>query len=229
MLDLITTLIRGANARAVETATDHFAIDLINQKIREAQAGVDAAKTALAALIMRQRHEDRVLEQLIKRRAVLEDRVRDAIVAGREDLAEQGACALADLENEATRRTAALAELRARVERLRHSVEKAYRRVADLRQGAMVAQAIDTERKSQRRLTGSLEGHSAAHEAEQLIRRVTAQDDPLAQSEIIEEIDRSLSPDAAEERLAEAGFGPATRVSTNDVLARLRNSLPTKA
>ncbi len=44
MLELLTTLIKGSNAKAVEAATDIFAIDLITQKIREAEAGVNHAK-----------------------------------------------------------------------------------------------------------------------------------------------------------------------------------------
>jgi len=222
MFDLFSTLIRGANARATDKAVDHFAIDLINQKIRDADAGVNAAKQALAALILRQRHEQRALEQLTARQAQLEDRVRAALASGREDLAEDGAAAVADLENEATTRKETLDRLGERVARLRLSVEKAHRRVADLRQGAVAAHAMDLERRSQARINRSLNAGNAMHDAETLIKRVTDQADPLAEAEVLEEIDRSVSHRTTEDRLAEAGFGPSSRVSTGDVLSRLR-------
>ena len=47
MFELLSTLLKGSNAKAVEVATDHFAIDLLNQKIREAEAGVSGAKQSL--------------------------------------------------------------------------------------------------------------------------------------------------------------------------------------
>lgn len=223
MFDLFSTLLRGANAKAVETATDHFAIDLINQKIREADQGVDNAKTALAALILRQRHEQKCLEQLSLRTGLLEDRVRQALAANQDSLANDGAAAIADLENEVATRRRTLDSLNERVSRLRLSVEKAHRRVADLRQSAVAAQAMDLERKAQRRVNKALGGNHAISEAEQWIKRVTEQSDPLLEAETIDEIDRSLSHHSVEDRLAEAGFGPATKTRAEDVLARLRN------
>ena len=224
MLDLISTLFRGANAKATETVTDHFAIDLINQKIREAEGGVEGAKHALAALILRQRAEQKTLDTLGVRKAILENRVREALAAGNETLALEGANAIAEMENEATIRAETLARLSERVARLRQSVEKAHRRVADLRQNAIAARAIDLERRSQRRLNRSLDGGSAIHEAEKLIQRVTDQDDPLEQSGVLDEIDNALSHRSAEDNLAAAGFGPATKSRAQDVLDRLRNA-----
>ena len=58
MLNVLKTLFLGASARAEEQLTDHFAIDLIEQKIREAEGALSLAKTTLAALIIRQRNEE---------------------------------------------------------------------------------------------------------------------------------------------------------------------------
>ena len=223
MLELLTTLIKGSNAKAVEAATDIFAIDLITQKIREAEAGVNNAKQALASLILRERAEQKALELLRNRKAGMEQRVRQALAAGSEALALEGATALAQMENEEAVRAETVARVGERVVRLRQSVEKAHRRVIDLRQGGITARAIDLERRSQRRVNKAL-GTTAIDEAEALIRRVADQDDPLAQTEIIEEIDNSLSHATAESRLADAGFGPPTKVRAEDILARLRTT-----
>jgi len=224
MFELLSTLLKGSNAKAVEAVTDHFAIDLLNQKIREAEGGVSGAKQALATLILRQRAEQTALSLLRSRKAALEDRVRSAINAGSNELAMEGASAIAEMENEEATRAQTILRLDERVTRLRHSVEKAHRRVVDLRQGAITARAIDVERRSQRSLNRSLNGGSAIDEAEALIRRVADQDDPLDQAEIVEEIDQSLSHKTTEDRLAAAGFGPSTKVRAEDVLARLRTT-----
>ena len=55
MLGTFKTWITGANARAEEQVRDVYAIELIDQKIREAEGSVKAAKATLASLIQRQR------------------------------------------------------------------------------------------------------------------------------------------------------------------------------
>ena len=223
MFELFSTLVKGANAKATEAVTDAFAIDLITQKIREAEAGVSGAKQALATLILRQRAEQKALDLLATRKTTLEDRVRQALAADNNDLALEGAGAIAEMENEALIRRETVDRLEEKANRLRRSVEKAHRRVVDLRQGAITARAIDLERRSQHRLNRSL-GGNAIEEAEALIRRVAEQDDPLAQAEIVEEIDAGLNHKTTEDRMAAAGFGPATKVRPEDVLARLRST-----
>ena len=224
MFELFSTLVRGANARANERATDHFAIDLIQQRIREADAGVEAAKRTLASLIMRQRQEKRSLTQLQARKTNLEERARAALADNKEDLARDAAEAIADLENEETVRTETLARLNDRISRMQLSVEKAHRRVIDLRQSALAAEAIDMERKSQKRLNRSISQSSAIHEAEKLIKRVTERDDPFEETEVLDEIEQSLTHEDVAERLANAGYGDKGKSSADDVLARLRST-----
>lgn len=43
MLSLIKTLLDGASARAEDNLKDRFAIDLLAQRIRDAEASLDAA------------------------------------------------------------------------------------------------------------------------------------------------------------------------------------------
>ena len=91
MFNVLRTLFAGASARAEEQLVDTFAIDLIEQKIREADAGLAAAKNTLAALIVRQRNEQQTFDRLVAQITDLEARVRQALASGREDLATDGA------------------------------------------------------------------------------------------------------------------------------------------
>lgn len=222
MLNVLKTLFRGASARAEEQLTDHFAIDLIEQKIRESDGALALAKSTLAALIIRQRNERSVLGRLDGQIADLEERARAALASGREDLAADAASAIADLENERSVRRQTLDQLDDRVARTQAAVEKANRRIIDLRQGMISARAVDAERRAQKSLNRSIGNTAAIREAEELIARVVNGPDPFAESEVLDEIDAGLDGTAIRDRLGDAGFGSKTKVRADDVLARLK-------
>ena len=225
MFDLLSTLIKGANAKATETATDYFAIDLLNQKIREAEAGVTGAKQALATLIMRQRNEQRALD-------LREDE---------EDRPRRAGCATPSLRG--TRSSRWKGQLPSPISRTKKTCAsglwcasrrkcggfafRSRRPIAGLSTSARapsLPEPSTSSGDSQKQVVRSINGGSAIEEAEALIRRVADQDDPLEHAEIADEIDASLSHKATEDRLAAAGFGPQTKVRPEDVLARLKTA-----
>ena len=229
MLAIIDTLLRGARARAGERLRDEHAVELLDQKIRDAEAGLGHAKRTLAALVVRLRRERAALGTLETRLAELENRARQALAAGRDDLAGDAAEAIAEMENERAVRRGAVERVDARATRMRLSVERAHRRLVALRQGAMTARSVDAERRAQGRLVEALgagrHGAGDMEEAEALVARVLGQDDPLEEAEARAEIERDLSGEGAAERLAEAGFGARARTGRDDVLARLRHDV----
>ena len=222
MLATLRLLFDGERARTEERLKDTYAIELIEQRIREAEANLSSAKMTLASLIQRNRSERRLAETLDNRISALEERTREAIKAGRDDLAGEAARSIADMENEPHFRSETIDRLDTRITQLQHAVETAHRRIIDLKQGAITARAIRREQTIQTRLNRTLSGPGAADEAEALIRRVVDQDDPFEQSAILHKIDRQLSGKDAEDKLAEEGFGPPNRVSAATVLERLK-------
>ncbi|MEM1377234.1 MAG: PspA/IM30 family protein, partial [Pseudomonadota bacterium] len=168
MLNVITTIFKGAQARAEDAATNHFAVDLLEQKIRESDGDMSAAKQTLATLILRERNETRALESVKKRIADLETRVKEAIEAKKDDLARDGAIAIADLENEAATREKTVTSLREKIERMRLSIEKTHRRIIDLKQGMIEAKSIDAEHAAQSRMNRSIGTGTNIREAEAL-------------------------------------------------------------
>ncbi|MEL6914041.1 MAG: PspA/IM30 family protein [Pseudomonadota bacterium] len=223
MLATFRTILLGESRRAEEAVRDHYALDLIAQKIREAEDAMAAAKATLAALIQRQRSETRQAEGLAKRIATLTGRARAAIEDGNETLAGEAAQAIATMENEKTVRDATIARLDAKVIRLRGAVEAMHRRLIDLKQGQIAATAARREADTQKRLNRSLARTAPAKEAQELIDRVLGQDDPFEQGQILDEIDGDLSHDTLEERMAAEGYGAATKSTAADVLARLKS------
>lgn len=222
MLATLRVLFDGERARTEDRLKDTYAVELIEQRIREAEGNLSAAKMTLASLIQRRRSEERLAEALDRRILTLEGRAREALDAGRDTLAAEAAQAIADMENERRIRGETLQRLDTRIAQLQASVETAHRRIIDLKQGAITARAIRREQTIQRRLSRTVAGSSAADEAEALIKRVVDQDDPFEQSEILRGIDRSLSGQGADDKLADAGFGDPGRVTADAVLTRLK-------
>ena len=222
MFGTLRTLITGANARAEEQLRDTYSVELIDQKIRESEADLKAAKLTLASLIQRQRAETRQIDSLEARIADLLGRAKQALDGDREDLAQTAAQAVAEMENELTLRRQTLERLDRRTLQLHQSVAAASRRIIDLKQGAMTARATKREQTMQRRLNTHLAGDSPMDEAEALISRVLEQDDPFEQGAILREIDGELGHATIGEDLADAGFGARCRSSAGDVLNRLK-------
>lgn len=222
MLRTLETLFRGASARSEERVRDAYAIELIDQKIREAEAQLRAAKGTLASLIQRQRAEQRQADGLATRILDLTSRARIALDSDREDLAQEAAEAIAVLENEATVRAETLTRMESQVLRLQQTVEQTHRRIIDLKQGALSARAIRREQAMQSRLRTTVGDQAAIDEAEALIARVLGQDDPGEQAQILADINSQLNRTDVATRMADAGIGAPTRASAAQVLARLK-------
>ena len=200
MFNTLTTLIKGSQARANDRMRDHYAIDLIDQKIREADGSLKAAKATLASLILRHRNESKQIEVLDSRIIDLTSRAKAALEDGREDMAAEAAVAIAQLENESTLRCETANRLEAKITRLRHSVEAAHRRIIDLKQSSISAKAVQAEQKMQSRLAPGIE--NSFEEAEELIARVMGRDDPFEQGEVLRDINAALKHEDIGDELA---------------------------
>ena len=222
MFKSLTTLFVGANARAEDRVRDAFAIELIDQKIREAEGQLKTAKATLASLIQRQRSEDQHRQGLQTRITAITKRAKAAIDADNMTLAEEAANAIAQMENELTIRDQTLARLDQKILRLRNSIETGQRRIVDLKQGAIQARAVRREQTIQSRMAGAGSAVGSVEEAEELIASVIGKDDPFEHSQILAEINADLTHSTLEDRMADAGFGPATRSTATDVLNRLK-------
>ncbi|MCF6232071.1 MAG: PspA/IM30 family protein [Rhodobacteraceae bacterium] len=222
MFRTLKTLVAGGSARTEERVRDIYSIELIDQKIREAEASLKSAKYGLASLIQRERAESRQISALQGRIADLMNRACEAMAGERADLAQEAAQAVADMENELQVRRETISRLETRVLQLRQSVETANRRIIDLKQGAIAARAVRREQGIQRRLNRHVGSDCAIDEAEGLIERVMQRDDPFEQGEILRQIDRGLNNEDVADRLAGAGFGASTKTTAADILDRLK-------
>lgn len=225
MLRTLSSLIAGANARSTDRVRDAFAIELIDQKIREAEGAQRAAKATLASLIQRQRSETQARLALQNRITDLTGRAEEALKAGKEGMAREAAEAIAQMENERSLRDQTVERLDQKVLRLRTSIDAGHRRLLDLKQGAIQARAVRREQEIQSRLSRTAASPHAVEEAEELIARVLGKDDPFEHAEIMRDIEADLSGSNLADRMSDAGFGAATRATADNVLARLKTNI----
>jgi len=223
MFGTLKTLINGANASAEERVRDAYSIELIDQKIREAQGSLKAAKLTLASLIQRQRAEEKLQSGLKSRIEEMMKRAQAAMDDCNEAMAGEAANAVAQMENELAIRTETIGRLDQKITRLRQSVETGNRRIIDLKQGAITAKAVKSEQAMQKRINSTLTARSSVEEAEELIAGVLNKDDPFEQAEILSEIDQGLDHTTLGDRMADAGYGHSSRVTGADVLSRLKS------
>src|SRR6201991_2594657 len=91
-------LLRGAAPAAEKDAIDRSALLILDQHIRDAAAGIERAKRALAVAIAQDEAEGKRLDTTLARIADLEERATAALAGGRDDLAAEAAEAFALME-----------------------------------------------------------------------------------------------------------------------------------
>ncbi|MEO0319760.1 MAG: PspA/IM30 family protein [Pseudomonadota bacterium] len=225
MWKTLRTIMLGRSARAEEKLEIDHAPIILEQKIREAEAGHNEAKRALAHAIAQAKRERATLTGLEKRIADLTDRIRTALAQQKENLAEDAARLLADLENEHSVRTRTLKGAEERAERLRLAIEKTDRRLIDLRQGLLTATSIDTERRATNTIKGTLTANTAIAEGEAVLNRLMNSEDPVAEIEALEAIESDLSGASVIDAMAKAGIGEGNQTRPEDVLTRIKASM----
>ena len=225
MLKTIVTLVRGAAFRAEEEFADRSALLILDQQIRDAAAGIERAKRALAVAIAQDEAEGKRLETTLARIADLEERAVAALNGGSEELAAEAAEAIAVMEADRD----AIREARATFAREIGGAEGDGAQVrASGWPSSSAGGASRLAAESVRRLkTGSglagPSGATALADAEATLRRLRErQAEDAAADERLQALDTEPNPAGVADKLEAAGFGKRTRPTAADVLERLK-------
>jgi len=229
MLKTIVTLMRGAAAKADEEFADRSALLILDQQIRDAAAGIERSKRALALAIAQDEAEGKRLETTSSHLADLEERAVAALQAGREDLAGEAAEAIAVMEADRDAVQDARARFAAETAQLKLAARNAAHRLAELERGRRIAQAAESVRRM--RAGENVAGTATLAEAEATLKRLRErQAEDAAASAALASLDAIADPKAVADRLESAGFGKRARSTAADVLDRLRRkSVPPAA
>jgi phage shock protein A len=221
MFNTIITLVRGRSHDAAQALEDANALSILRQQLRDAAAGVEAARRSVAVVMAYADRERKSLPRINAQLADLEGRALAALAQGREDLATEAAAAIAQLEAERSTTETALATYETEIARLRDELGGAELRLRDLKRGLQLA---DAAQKSQsvrgvvsRPVTASLV------EAEATLNRLQSRQlHAEATALAVIELSAGQSAEAISARLAAAGCGPAIRPDAAAVLERLK-------
>ena len=224
MLKTIFTLVRGATFRAEEEFADRSALLILDQQIRDAAAGIERAKRALAVAIAQDEAEGKRLETTLTRIADLEERAVAALNGGNEELATEAAEAIAVMEADRDALREARATFAREISGLKATVRRSGQRLAELERGRRIALAAESVRRLK---AGSglatPSGATALADAETTLRRLRErQAEDAAASNAYEALDNEPNPITVADRLEAAGFGKRTRPTGASVLERLK-------
>ena len=220
MFRMLMTYARGVAAAAEEQVTDRHALVVLDQQVREAAAATDRGRRALALAIAHDDSEARRLEATLARIADLEERATAALKGGRDDLASEAASSIAMLEADRDAITEARRDSAQKISHLKSTMAAAGRRLTELERGRRLARASDAVRALKPR------GDATLEDAEATLRRLRErQDEDEAVAAAVAEFDSGAGGDNVASRLEAAGFGRPTRVTSTDVLDRLRQRL----
>ncbi|UHC18980.1 PspA/IM30 family protein [Methylobacterium currus] len=222
MLNLISTLVRGAAARAAEDLHDRHAFLILEQQLRDAAAALDDSRRTLARALAQEAADAKRQAALAARIAELEGSAVAALAGGREDLAQEAAEALAEMEEEAQALEVTRAAYGAEVAALRRAVRKGTRQFAELERGQRIARAAEAVHRLRARRGQGLGSPAALAEAQATLRRLREAQAAEAASDEALAIIEAAAPASLCERLEEAGFGPRARPSAGSVMERLR-------
>jgi phage shock protein A len=226
MLKTLITLFRGQAAQAAEALADGNALLLIDQHIRDAGAGLDRARRALAIAMAQDATEVKRIEDFKRKIADLEARAMAALEGAREDLAMEAAEAIAGLEADKASAEAAHTSFERESRKLRNLVSDAERRLAELERGRRAARAAEAVRRLRSTGADNVGGDaSALRDAEATLKRLRQrQSEAEAADEALDALDSASGPDLIAQKLEAAGFGAQTRPNAQSVLERLKNA-----
>lgn len=223
MFKQLLTLARGRSVDASQSFLDANAVALLRQQMRDAAEGVARSRKAVAVVMAYAEKEKRTLTGTEDKITELETRALDALSKEREDLAQQAAQAIADLEAErdATRKT--IETYNREIAVLRRDLKHSEAQLADLKRGQRLAEAT-AKTHQVRGSNPTLKRNDlsdAASTLKRLQERQSHADDTMV---AMAELSLAESADAVNDRLAEAGMGKANRTTAADVLERLKNA-----
>lgn len=224
MFKQILTLMRGRSFDAAEAYTDRHAVALLRQQIRDCAQAVQAARRAVAVAVAQNQQEIDQHARITGQFADLEARTLSALEQGRDDLAREGAEAIAHLEAEKETSEKAQATFRTSIERLKKVVREAETRLRELQRGQRLVTATDTTQRL--RETAPESGLATLREAEETLARLQMRQQQIdAAALAMDELETTGDAASVAERMAAAGCGAPIGPNADTVIERLRHKL----
>ena len=221
MFKHLLTLTRGRVTDGSEAFLGAHALPLLRQQMRDAAMGVEKSRRAVAVVIAYGEREKTQLARIESQIDDLENRALSALSQGREDLANQAAETISQLEAERDTTRAAITTYQTQVNRLKQTLIESETCLRALQRGQHLAEANDKAN----RLNGTMPSAQMndLHDAQNTLKRLQLRQDHAQETaNALEKLSGNASADVMAKRLAEAGCGEADQPNAAAVLARLK-------
>ncbi|WP_112312578.1 PspA/IM30 family protein [Pseudogemmobacter bohemicus] len=222
MFKTLITLSRSRSHDLTQGVRDANALSILRQQIRDSAAGVQSARRSLALVMAHAARERQTLQRIDSQISDLETRCLGALAIDREDLAGEGAAAIARLESERRATQAARDSYQAEIATLQNHLAEAERRLRELDRGSHIAAAVAKSQSLRGVMTTGVT--SSLNDAEATLARLQERQQVAEFSETsLSALTSCQSAEAVSARMAAAGCGPALETDAAAVLARLRS------
>jgi phage shock protein A len=224
MIKTLITLLRGGAAVTEQRIIDRNALIILDQQMRDGTQTLHQAKRSLAISIAQHKQEIERIAKVNLQILDLENRVKLALEAKHDDLALEGATAIAELEAERNASHAAQSLFDKEIARLRNYVNQAETRLMALDRGRRVAkatQAVSILRQG--RIDASSPFQASLSDAEATLKRFSERAAKTQNAEDEFDLLDNHSHMSVAEKLSSAGFGTRLKTTAEDVLNRLKS------
>ncbi len=221
---LLTALRGGAN-EAGEALVDSQALRILDQEIRDADQELRKSKEALAEIMARQKLAAERVDGTAAKVAEYESYALKALEAGNDNLAQEVAQKIANLENDLVLEREQADGFASSVAQLRKAVTQAEGNIKHLKQQVDTVKATESVQKAQQAVAQRYGGsQSKLHTAVESLERIKQkQAERAAKMDAAAELASTSNPDdALDAKLREAGI-VAGSTSADNVLARLKD------
>jgi len=219
----LITAMRGGAREVGEAVVDMNAVRIYEQEIEDARNNLARAKQDLTGVIAKEMQAEREIKRINDELGRYEQHALDALNKGREDLAEEVAVKIAELETERGSQEAAKTQFHAHVERLKGIMKQTEGTIRQHERELAMVRTTESVQKATRSITdnygaGATRLLDAKSSLERIKKRQQDFSDRMSAADALEQESGSGSLD---DKLKSAGIGD-TSSGSSEVLARLK-------
>lgn len=219
----VMTLLRGSVRELGDSVVDANATRIYEQEIVEAKQSIAQAKQDLTGVMAKEMQSARQLDKLRAEVARYETMAVQALDQSQEDLAQEVAGKVGELELELQTQTQAHTAYAAQSSRLKDLIRQADARVREHERQISVAQTTESVYRATRSISESI-GHGGSRlvSARESLERIQQRHEDLSdRMSAAEQLHQELGHDALDKKLRAAGIGDDAQ-RQQQVMARIR-------
>jgi len=217
------TAFSGLGNEMGEAIIDTQALRILDEEMRDAKLHLDQAKENLAKVMAEQMGVEREVKQLRKRINEYEEYVMQALDKGDENLANEIATKIADLENELEAQQSVLDGYNASLTQLKQTIRNTERNIKSMQREISVVKTTEKVQEASSAAAAKFSGsntalRSATDSLERIKKRQQKRSDQMTAAM---QMQQEESGDDLQDKLRKAGIVKGN-ASSNAVLERLR-------